>query len=521
MTAKYKMGVEVNINTKSSPAFSAESKPDSNAPQTEADSPFCIAVLGDFSGRANHLQHEPETINKRRFIEINRDNLEQVMAEFAISLKLNPEADDAIQIDLGELDDFHPDELYAKLESFSKLRSLRRRLKNNKTFAKAAAEIQSWIPESLSTDVAEKAEETSGVSTEVNIPTENLLDNILDSQQQNTTALSAETMQIDNLIKSIIAPYVEPAKDPRQDDMVAIVDTAIQTHMRNILHHADFQAMESAWQSLYFLVKRLETGSKLKIFILDITRQEIQADLSVDDIRSSAIYRRFCDSAEGDLPWSVLLGNYTFTDSIEDALSLASIGTIAQLARAPFIAAASETLAGCKSFALAPDYADWNYAMSEGVTKAWEMLRQSSVASSIGLTLPRFMLRLPYGKKSKPIDAFAFEEMPAGHNHAAYLWGNAAFIKAELLARSFINNGWNMQPGEIQQTDDLPVHYYEEDGETVSKPVAEILLTEKGGEILSKHGLMPLWSVRNMDSIRSSDFRSVAENGEKIKGRWA
>jgi type VI secretion system protein ImpC len=515
MIDKISMGVEVNIDTNAS----AKSK----ASQISPNSPFCIAILGDFSGRANRAQLEPETLSSRRLIEIDRDNFEEVMARLNISLKLGFADSDGIQLAIKELDDFHPDELYEKLESFSELRSLRRRLKNNNSFEAAAAEIQGW---SSVNDTQQAAATLPANPTQADLieaienDAGNILDSILDSQQQSSSDAHGESSQIERLIKSVVAPYVIPAADPRQDEMIASVDQATQTHMRDILHHADFQALESAWQSLYFLIKRLETGSTLKIKILDVSKQELQADLAVDDITSSAIYKLFCDSAEGDAPYSVLLGNYSFTDSIDDVLSLASIGEIAQQAGAPFIAAANETLAGCESFGTTPDYEDWNHTISDGVSNAWQMLRQSPVAAHIGLALPRFLLRLPYGKKTKPIDSFSFEEMPEEHCHACYLWGNAAFLKVELLARNFKTHGWAMQPGEEYQTDSLPVHYYQDEGETVGKPVAEILLTEKGGEIISQQGLMALWSVKNMDAIRSSDFRSVAENGQTIVGRW-
>ncbi len=515
MIDKISMGVEVNIDTNASAK--------SNAPQTRPNTPFCIAILGDFSGRTNRAQHEPETLSSRRLIEIDRDNFEEVMARLNISLNLAFSDDEGIQLAIKELDDFHPDELYEKLDSFSRLRSLRRRLKNNNSFAEAAAEIQGWglVKESPQPSVHQAVDPAASDLIEaVQADAGNFLDSILDSQQQTTNACSSEASQIDRLIKSIVAPYVIPAADPRQDEMISSVDQATQTHMRNILHHADFQALESAWQSLYFLIKRLETDSTLKIKILDVSKQELQADLAVDDVTTSVIYKLFCDPSEGDTPYTVLLGNYSFTDSIDDVLSLASIGEIAQQAGAPFIAAANETLAGCESFATTADYEDWNHSVSDGVSSVWQMLRQSPVAAYIGLALPRFLLRLPYGRKTKPIDAFAFEEMPEEHCHGCYLWGNAAFLKVELLARNFKNRGWQMQPGEEYQTDNLPMHYYQEDGETVSKPVAEILLTEKGGELLTQQGLMPLWSVKNRDAIRSSDFRSVAENGQTIVGRW-
>ncbi len=514
------MGVEVNIRSDSSSANQTSlSTPTQHPAQTPVDSPFCIAIMGDFSGHTS-------ATDKPRLIEIDRDNLEEVMGRFKINLQLSLSNNDNIQIELNELDDFQPDELYEKLESFEKLRSLRRRLKSNSSFADAAAEIQSWFPKkNADADLHDKP--VNAPATSDAIPaTDNLLDSILGSSQTSTQATSSaavEATQIDRLIKSIVAPYVEPAADPRQDEMLEMVDRATAAHMREILHHPSFQAMESAWQSLYFLVKRLDTGKKLKLFLFDISKQEFQRDLAVDDLSTSSIHKLFCDPSEGDNPWSILLGNYTFTDSIDDALSLANIGAIAQQSNATFIAGAHEKLAGCEAFAKTADYEDWNYSISDGTSQAWDLLRKSPVASYIGLALPRFLLRLPYGNKSKPIDAFKFEEMIANNNndnHNHYLWGNAAFIKVECLAQNFCKNHWDMQPGEVFQTDNLPVHYYSDEGETVNKPIAEIMLTEKGGEILNQHGLIPLWSVRNMDCIRSADYRSININAEKIKGRW-
>ncbi|RDH81598.1 MAG: hypothetical protein DIZ80_16125 [endosymbiont of Galathealinum brachiosum] len=515
MSDKPTMGVEVNVRSNGTPELkTAHSK----GPETQANTPFCIAILGDFSGG---LKNTSDLKNKRRLIEIDRDNLEEVMADFKINLNLNLSDSETINIALNELDDFHPDELYEKLESFSKLRSLRRRLKSKNNFADAAAEIQGWIPYIKQTQATTVEKTSSDNSPDSAINSDNLLDDILGShQEQSGNNTATEATHIDKLIKSIVAPYVEAATDPRQDDMISMVDKATESHMRDILHHPDFQSMESAWLSLYFLIKRIETGSKLKLFILDITKKELQNDLAVDDISTSGVYKLFCDPAEGDAPWSVLLGNYSFTDSIEDVLSLVNIGAIAQQTNAPFIAAANEHLACCESFSKTPDYEDWNHIISEGTRKAWEMLRQSPVASYIGLALPRFLLRLPYGKKSKPIDTFTFEELTDENDHESYLWGNAAFIKTECLARNFYNNHWNMRLTEVFQTDNLPVHYFQDDGETVNKPVAEIMLTEKGGEILNDNGLISLWSVRNMDCIRSTDYRSIHKNSLNISGRW-
>lgn len=517
MSDKYRMSVGVNIDTNPSS--------DPKAQQINPGTPFRIAVLGDFSGRG-YGQDNSESVARRRLIEIDRDNFEEVMASFNITLNLEFNDMDSFQIRINELEDFHPDELYEKLESFSRLRGLRRRLTNNNTFADAAAELQTWHSETQATEggIAKPRETTTTdsdatVDEVAQVGNENFLDSILDSQPDNPSATLISPL--DQLVKSIVAPYVEPAADPRQDELISMVDRATESHMRDILHHPDFQALESAWRSLLFLIKRLETGTKLKIMILDITKQELQSELAVDDIAKSAIYQLFCDPAAGDLPWGLLLGNYCFGDKLNDVLSLVSIAGMAQQAGAPFLAAARETLAGCESFSSTPEYDDWSYEVSEGVNKVWQMLRLSPVAPWIGLALPRFLLRLPYGSKSKPVDSFTFEEMPDEQCHECYLWGNAAFIKAELLARSFIKHGWQMQPGEEYQTDNLPLYFYDKDGETINLPVAEILLTERAGNKISGQGLMPLWSVKNSDSIRSSDFRSVAEDGTIIAGHWS
>ena len=514
------MGFAVNINSDSglNKKTSERSAADNTVMKTGPDTPFSIAVLGSFSGKSTKAEN-PRPLSARKIIEIDRDNFESVMASLDIELKLDIGGEQVV-IKISELDDFHPDELYDKVESFSKLRSLKRRLKNNKTFAEAAAEIQSWRP-LKPVDTQSDSVESIASPDKDELPTENLLDTILGSSEQKASLESnAETAHINKLIRSIVAPYVEPAADPRQDELIAMVDHATEMHMRDIMHHQEFQAIESAWQSIYFLIKRLETGSKLKINLLDISQLELTEDLAVEEISQSVLYKKFCDAAEGDSPWSILLGNYTFSDNIEDALTLANMGVIAQKAGASFISAANERLVGCESFSNANDFEDWNYTMKSGVMEAWTLLRQSEVAKHIALTLPKFLLRVPYGKKGKPVEAFNFNEMPESHCHECYLWGNAAFLKVEMIARNFLANGWNMRPSQVYQTNDLPVAYFDDEGEVVAKPIAEILLTERGGEQIRQHGFISMWSVRNEDAVRSSDFRSISEAGEEMAGRW-
>jgi len=502
------MGFEMTFQKNKAAEGEQEKKP----PVATDRSSFHIAVLGDFSGRANKGINEPATIAKRRLIEVDRDNLDEVLAKFDLELQLTlaNNSTDTIAIPVKSFDDFHPDQLYQNVDVFSHLRSLRQRLQNNSSFAQAAEEVQGWLPRDNAKAPTPAAVTPAQGATKISL--DNLLDSVVTASRdvsQDADASSGSAM-VDRMIRQIVAPYVLPAADPRQDEMIAAVDQAIAAQMRFILHHPQFQSLEAAWLSLDFLVSRVETGPTQKIFVLDITKAELDADLSRDDINPSGMYKRFCDHAPGNTRFGLLLGNYRFAAQIEDVLLLLQLGEIAMQAGAPFMAAADEQWVGCESFALTADPDDWKYAVRDGVSNAWTMLRESSVAERLALTVPRFLLRVPYGKKSKAIDTFQFEEMPASHCHACYLWGNGAFVKAEQMARSFENKTKAIETGK------LPVHHYEDEGEQVTKPCAEILLTEKGGKKMLQQGLIPLWSVKNSDAILSRDFCSIALTGKSI-----
>ena len=507
MSDRSRPGMGVTVTTSGSVEADPQKK------EMDMSAAFRIAVMGNFSGNRSSATEKPGQI---KFIEVDRDNFEDVMGRLNIRIGLQLSDSDEIQIEISELDDFHPDSLYEKLETFSHLRGLRRRLKNNRSYAEAAAEIQGWFPRQAEPEQRAEQPPEQAAAAEISPTEDNLLDSILDAQSP-ATAEATENAGIDRLIRQIVAPYVEPKADPGQEKMLAMVDQATERHMRDILRHPQFQAVESAWRGLWFLLKRIESDTKVKVYLLDIGKQALQNELDKEDVKTSNIYRLFCDVSAGDQPWGLIVGHYCFDDTIGDILTLANMGVIAAQAEAPFIAAGSEKLVGCESYAQTADYEDWNYPMADGAEKAWQMLRRSSVAPYIGLVSPAFLLRLPYGRKSSPIDSFPLEEIAEESDHGSFLWGNPALIKAECMARNFIQHGWKMQLAAVFQTDNLPVYYVKDEGETLSKPVTEILLTEKSAEILSTRGLMPLWAVRGGDSIRSTDYRSIAETAEVIR----
>lgn len=484
-------------------------KDDHQAPKPSAHSDtFYIAILGDFSGRENLSRHEPATIGKRRCIEVDCDNLDSVFAKYDLELQLNTTNAEAglIAVPIKSLDDFLPDRLLNNVAIFNHLRQLRRRLQNNATFAAAAAEIQGWSQaDSSNHEVTPHGAEAFPVE-------DGLFETVI-----TTTRASSEDARsrsgsalVDRLIRQIVAPYVESSPDPRQEQMLSAVDSAIADLMRTVLHHPAFQAIEAAWRSIEFLVNRIETGPTIKLFLLDVTKAELDSDLAVDDIANSGMHKLFCDKSPGTPQFGLLLGNYQFHPSVDDILLLAQLGEIAQRCGAPFIAAGHEQLVGCESFATNPDVDDWNYPLRDGVKQAWTMLRESAIARKLAITVPRFLLRLPYGKRSNPVEGFTFEEMPNPQQHSNYLWGNGAFVKAEQLVRAIT------EEAVVVETKNLPLFTFIDDGEQVTKACAEIFLTERGGRRIRDMGLLPLWSVKHSDMIRSNDFCSLALSGQSI-----
>jgi type VI secretion system protein ImpC len=176
---------------------------------------------------------------------------------------------------------------------------------------------------------------------------------------------------------------------------------------------------------------------------------------------------------------------------------------------------------GCASLAQTPDPDDWQKAPDSTEEQAWQALRQLPEACCLGLALPRFLLRVPYGKNTDPVEQFVFEEMPEGTSHENYLWGNPAIACVYLLGRAFSHNGWDFHSGVLQEIDGLPLHVFQRGGESQVQPCAEAWLTDRAAEAILHKGLMPLLSVRGRDAVRLPGLLSVASPAKLLAGRWS
>jgi type VI secretion system protein ImpC len=478
----------------------------------DSETPFRIAILGDFGGRENRAVLDAK-LQGRKPVLVDRDNFENVMARLApeLHLPLGGPGGPRIPVRFRELDDFHPDHLYESLKIFHALRDTRDRLNDRSTFDAAAAEVRSWA--SAAKGPAPASASAPGPDI-FGLSARELFEQSLSATEARTSS-ARPARALDDfqaVLRDIVAPYVEPKPDPQRPELVAQVDQAISGQMRALLHHPAFQALEAAWRGLFFLVRRLPTDVGLKIFLLDIAKPELAADLV-------ATFELLVEQVPGAEPWSVLVGNYTFDQSADDAQLLARMAAVARHAGAPFLAAASTRLLGCDSLDATPAPRQWR--LDKDTLESWAAVRRLPQAGWLGLALPRFLMRLPYGKQTTPAETFAFEEFPAASNHEDYLWANPAFACAYLLGEAFAESGWHMRPGEISEISGLPAHVYRADGESHLKPCAEALLSDDAAEAILDRGLMPFVSVKGTDAIRLVRFQSIAMPAARLAGRWS
>lgn len=519
-------GIEVNV------VASAEAREGRPRPET----PFRLLVAGDFAGRAAPV--EPEELSARRPLPIDRDNFDDVLRRLAprVRLGLAP-GGPPLDIYFDGLEDFHPDRLHERLEIFRALRRTRRNLRDPSAFRDAAEEVRGWTSAAAqSDDESRRGAPSHGAETrEEGGPTQeaprDLLAQMFEAMPEevepragSSANVLSESPDFARFVRETVAPHVAPEPDARVEELERAVDEAVTRTMRAVLRHADFRALEAAWRGVHFLTRHVETGPHLKLYLLDLTREELAADLrSSDDLTRTALYKLLAEQTvgtHGGEPWAVVAGLYTFDATREDAELLGRLAKISDAAGAPFVAAAHARLAGCDSLAHAPDPEDWRHVADADTSAAWDALRRLPESSRLGLALPRFLLRLPYGAETDPVDAFDFEEAEGEPAHESYLWGNPALVLARLLAESFGRSGWEMRPGDVQQFGGLPLHVYEAGGETRTKPCAEVLLGERAARLLLERGLMPLLSFKDRDDVRLARFQSLSDPPTRLAGRW-
>lgn len=486
---------------------------------------FRILLLGDWSGResrSNQTEFPPS-----RPLAIDRDNFDDVMKKLDVRLDLEFQGNEKnlLFLHFTELDDFHPDKIFQQIPLFSELRDLRRKLSKPGSFEEAAKEVRSWFGTTDDRET-ETVENKSSLPTNQSVP-DNLLDQILTQSNESPSVSQGQgiaSSELSSFIRRIVQPHLVKTDQAEQSKLLAVIDEVTSDFMRKILHHPQFQTLESAWRGLHFLIKRVETDVDLKLFLLDIGKNEISYNLkSVNNLSDSILYKwlvRDASETFGGKPWAVVCGNYNFGLNVDDVATLIRFGKISATANAPFISHIRPAMLGIASLAANPDPHNWQIADDSAEIKLWETLRGLPEAAYLGLAIPRFLARLPYGQTTEPTETFSFEELESFDNHNQYLWANPSFACAFLLAQSFSKSGWEMGNALQTKIEGLPTYLYQQDGEAKTKPCAEVVLTENACDKLLEQGLMPLLSYRDTDMVRLARFQSIASPLKSLTGRW-
>ena len=496
----------------------------------EAETPLRILVLGNFSRRGPTPDAQPP-LPQRPLVRIDIDRFDEVLRRFSPRWRLDEQgpAESSEELEFHELDDFRPERLGRKLTVFRQLQELRQKLLSPATFAQAAAQLRQELlaPASLPQG-AEKPPARLAAPIEDDAST---LQRLMGQGSTGGSAAAAarpadsSAAVFQRLIRQAVEPYIVPAADPHQEVYLAAVDNALGNLMRGVLHAPSFQALEATWLSLHQLISNLEDDSAIEIHLLDVTVEELMAEVPTDDeqLQQWSLYRRLTDdSAEalGTAPWSLIVGDFTIAARQNDLALLGALAAMAERLGAAVVTAAHSSLLGCPSLIDCLDPAQWQ-PLDAAVEGYWQTLRRSPAAAWAGLALPRVLLRLPYGKATDEVESFAFEEFSPARRHEDYLWGNPAYLCAGLIAQAFAEAGWSLQPGSQLDIGDLPAHTYREAGEARLQPCAETAFGERTAEAILQRGLMPLLSWKDRNAVRFVRFQSIADPLTPLAGPWS
>ena len=307
------------------------------------------------------------------------------------------------------------------------------------------------------------------------------------------------------------------------DARVAEIDELISRQLSAVIHHPDFQKLESTWSGLQYLCKHTSTGSTMKIQVFNATKKELIRDFKTAiDFDQSALFKKVYEEEFGTFggaPFGTLIGDYQISRQPEDMYFAEQMAHVAAAAHAPFISAASPEMFGLEGFTELGKPRDLSKVFDTVEYAKWKSFRESDDARYVGLTVPRFLGRLPYNPKDgTTVEGFNFVEDVDGSDHAKYLWINAAYAMGARLTAAFETYGWcaairGVEGGGL--VEDLPTHTFKTDeGEVALKCPTEIAITDRREKELSDLGFIPLVHCKNTDYAAFFGAQSTQKAGK-------
>jgi type VI secretion system protein ImpC len=322
-------------------------------------------------------------------------------------------------------------------------------------------------------------------------------------------------------VEALIAQLIEPGRKVEKvskatvDEMIAEIDKKLSLQVDAILHHPEFQKLESAWSSLKFLVDKTDFRENIRLELLNASKEDLLEDFEdAPEVTKSGLYKTVYTAEYGQFggkPYGNIIANYEFGPGPQDIKLLQYVASVASMAHAPFIAAAGPEFFGLEDFNGLPNVKDLKSTFEGPQYIKWNSFRESEDSRYVSLTVPRFLLRLPYGPDTKPVKTFNYEEdVSASHEH--YLWGNTAFAFATRITDSFAKYRWCTNiigPLGGGAVEDLPVHQFESMGAIQTKIPTEVLVSDRREFELAEEGFISLAMRKGSDNACFFSANSV------------
>lgn len=414
---------------------------------------FRFYILGDFSGLSD------QTWEQRKIRGIDCDSFDQVMADMAPVVQL----DTHLQLRFETVEDFHPDAWLDKVKLIADLRVLKRQLSNPVTASEAAAKIQAFFP----------GEQPAVVPEAVTESQDDMLERLLGKKPENSYD---EPDTVERLLKQMVTPFVTQNTEPQYQHWLDVIDAAIGQCLRAVLHSTNLQSLESLWRATQMLVNE-ELADAHSFYLLDISQTELMAEQKSGSPSLAQKLVQHIQKADGEQE-VVLVGHFRCSDSADDRQLLSYCGGLAQQCGGRFLVDVDQGFIQ-QALSVEPDR-----PLAFGSERTL-------------LAYPRYLVRLPYGQKRDPIDAFEFEECSAIPRSDELLWGCASMLLARGLVRISQPYG-----ADALFFNDIPAFSYQEDGEAVLQPGTEVVLTEAQANDLLMLGITPLISYRQQRGVR-------------------
>ena len=291
------------------------------------------------------------------------------------------------------------------------------------------------------------------------------------------------------------------------NERIAEIDQILTDQLNAIMHHPEFQALESSWIGLRDMVFGTETSTTLKLRLMNVTKKELLKDLETAvDHDMSVLFKKVYEEEYGTFggnPYSLLIGDYYFGRHPQDMALLQRISKVAAAAHTPFITAVAPTMFDMTSFTDLGVPRDLSKIFESADLTTWRSFRDSEDSRYVSMVLPRYAARLPYGAKTKPVDSFNFEEDVDGRDHSKYLWGNSCYQLGLRITDAFAKYNWTTAIRGVEgggKVSGLTAHTFKtDDGDVVLKCPTEVTITDRREKELNDLGFISIVNSKGSD----------------------